>query len=90
MNEDIKKHIIYCCYINPDGTSCGKNHDLFEIWNTTPGADPYDYTHSCEDHIPYMLGSLNKVTATQWEMHFMTETSDLKIDTWEDVYGRKS
>jgi hypothetical protein len=38
----------------------------FEIINTTPGADPYDQTDACEDHVGQLLGSTNEVPATTW------------------------
>jgi hypothetical protein len=55
----------WCCYV--DDKSCG--HDAeFSIINTTPGADPYDYTHACVDHVGALLESLDSVEATEWRV----------------------
>ena len=41
-----------CCYIapGPDRRGCEKPA-VWTIQNTTPGADPYDYTEACDAHV---------------------------------------
>jgi len=45
-----------CCYIapGPDRRGCEKPA-VWTIQNTTPGADPYDYTEACDAHVSDLL-----------------------------------
>jgi hypothetical protein len=62
----IEKESPMCCYIGrecsgkPHGDNglaeCAKRADV-EIINETPGAEPYDITESCLDHVGLLLGS---------------------------------
>lgn len=40
----------------------------FLVVNTTPGADPYDCTDACEDHVGTVLGSINDIEPTEWKV----------------------
>ena len=67
----VEKELRTCCYIGRGRAGC-TNKAEFEIWNTTSGADPYDVTDGCEEHVGFLLGSSStnregRITeATSW------------------------
>jgi len=54
MSDAERLSVARCCFIAPASGSCEQPAE-WEIKNTTEGADPYDYTHACTQHVGGLL-----------------------------------
>lgn len=43
---------LFCCFLDDAGKEC-KTPAAWEIY--IQSGDPYDYTYSCDEHLPFML-----------------------------------